>query len=385
MKIGVLTTTLTGGAGIAAFRSWEALNGEGVHAELLGPGLGNKKFSSKVLTALQATLVQNSSDLITTFSLNKLEQFELDRFDIIHLHAFYNLISVSSLLELTNSKPIFITMHDQRILTGGCHYSDTCLGYLNQCNNCPKVSPVFQNSVRAEKTNTRMLLETRNIHLVSPSKWLADMALTVMNGGLANPVSIIPNPVPDQAFLDVKSLRSFLQLGDRFVIGFISMIPENRNKGLFLLLEAISNLDLEVRSKVILLLVGGEKIPKIPAGIEFRHVDRKTFRSIPNIYPVIDLLAVPSLQDNSPNVIAEALCNGVRIIGSKSGGIPEMLERFSQPSLDVRDVEKFRDAITESVLNYTITSNFMSSARDFFAYQNYSRTMINKYSQALML
>jgi len=348
MKIGVLTTTLTGGAGIAAFRSWEALNGEGVHAELLGPGLGNKKFSSKVLTALQATLVQNSSDLITTCSLNKLEQFELDRFDIIHLHAFYNLISVSSLLELTNSKPIFITMHDQRILTGGCHYSDTCLGYLNQCNNCPKVSPVFQNSV-------------------------------------ANPVSIIPNPVPDQAFLDVKSLRSFLQLGDRFVIGFISMIPENRNKGLFLLLEAISNLDLEVRSKVILLLVGGEKIPKIPAGIEFRHVDRKTFRSIPNIYPVIDLLAVPSLQDNSPNVIAEALCNGVRIIGSRCGGIPEMLERFSQPSLDVRDIEKFRDAITESVLNYTITSNFMSSAREFFAYQNYSRTMINKYSQALML
>lgn len=74
-----------------------------------------------------------------------------------------------------------------------------------------------------------MLLETRNIYLVSPSKWLADMASNVMNGGVANPVSIIPNPVPDQAFLDVKSLRSSLQLGDRFVIDSISMIPENRN------------------------------------------------------------------------------------------------------------------------------------------------------------
>lgn len=91
----------------------------------------------------------------------------------------------------------------------------------------------------------------------------------------------------------------------------------------------------------------------------------------------MDLLVVLSPQDNSPNVIAEALWNGVRIIRSKSGGIREMLERFSQPSLEVRDVEKFRDAITESVLNYTITSNFMSSARDFLAYQNYSRTMVN--------
>lgn len=99
MKMGVLTTSLTGEAGIAAFRAWEALNGEGVHAVLLGPGLGNKNYSSKVLTALQATLVQNSSDLITIFSLNELEKFELDRFDIIHLYAFYNLISFSNLLD----------------------------------------------------------------------------------------------------------------------------------------------------------------------------------------------------------------------------------------------------------------------------------------------
>ena len=39
-----------------------------------------------------------------------------------------------------------------------------------------------------------------------------------------------------------------------------------------------------------------------------------------------DLLAVPSLADSCPNTVMEALYTNVPVIGSRTGGIPEILE-----------------------------------------------------------
>ena len=43
----------------------------------------------------------------------------------------------------------------------------------------------------------------------------------------------------------------------------------------------------------------------------------------------IDHVVVPSTQDNSPNVVAEALMNGCNVIGSDVPGIKEILNRFN--------------------------------------------------------
>ncbi len=85
------------------------------------------------------------------------------------------------------------------------------------------------------------------------------------------------------------------------------------------------------------MIVGGRNTPEIPLSIEYRHVTQDEFGFVSNIYSAIDILAVPSSQDNSPNVIAEALCNNVKIIGSSFGGIPELLQQFNQSIVDVND------------------------------------------------
>ena len=39
-----------------------------------------------------------------------------------------------------------------------------------------------------------------------------------------------------------------------------------------------------------------------------------------------DLLVVPSLADSCPNTVMEALYTGIPVIGSRAGGIPEILK-----------------------------------------------------------
>jgi glycosyltransferase involved in cell wall biosynthesis len=43
------------------------------------------------------------------------------------------------------------------------------------------------------------------------------------------------------------------------------------------------------------------------------------------LYSACDLLAIPSLQDNLPNILAEAMACGLPAVGSDTGGIPDLI------------------------------------------------------------
>lgn len=51
-------------------------------------------------------------------------------------------------------------------------------------------------------------------------------------------------------------------------------------------------------------------------------------KSIVNIYNSVDAFVLPSLEDNLPNTIMEAMACGVPSIGFKVGGIPEMIDHM---------------------------------------------------------
>ena len=51
-------------------------------------------------------------------------------------------------------------------------------------------------------------------------------------------------------------------------------------------------------------------------------------KRIAEIYNAIDILAIPSLQDNLPNTVMEAMACGVPCIGFNVGGIPEMIDHL---------------------------------------------------------
>src|SRR5690554_3277940 len=48
--------------------------------------------------------------------------------------------------------------------------------------------------------------------------------------------------------------------------------------------------------------------------------------NMPELYNAADLFVSPSLQDNLPNTIMEAMACGIPCVGFSTGGIPEMID-----------------------------------------------------------
>jgi glycosyltransferase involved in cell wall biosynthesis len=92
-------------------------------------------------------------------------------------------------------------------------------------------------------------------------------------------------------------------------------------KGFHLLKEALAFLDPETTQ---LLIVGGELTEELPLKVHnFGQVtDPAKMR---DIYAAADVFVTPSLEENLPNTIMEAMACGTACVGFRVGGIPEMI------------------------------------------------------------
>ena len=189
MKIIHLATSLNGGAGSAALRMNNALNILGEESMIISRNTvlaaNNsskivssvhplKKLESSGVTFLQSRILQRNNDLVTPGSIstyNIVNNIELEKADIIHIHAYYNLLSSSSLRRiLMLGRPTFFTLHDQRLFTGGCHYSRDCTNFQVDCSECPQVRKPFTRLVKKSFSIQKEVFGfSENVELVSPS------------------------------------------------------------------------------------------------------------------------------------------------------------------------------------------------------------------------
>ena len=345
MRVLHLSTSSSGGAGVAALRTHNSLTRLGVQSSFLSNNfvdlqpdrniaLKNKliNLTSSSVTFFQANVVQKTAELTTPISVNKLQTSKIlrEQFDLIHIHAFYNLLNSKSILRLSSSGfPIFLTMHDQRLFTGGCHYSGDCEKFKVGCQKCPQVNPglgkLVENSFNKAKEN---LAEIKNLSLISPSRWLANFAKesTILKD---RSVHVVKNPIPDiYKSSQVDKWRSERGFSDKtLLIGIVSANLDNPYKGIDLFVEVLNRIGQDLKSREIMILfIGKGKVSKLSNLVPHRVVEVQSDMEMSSILASLDGLVVPSTQDNSPNVIGEALMAGVQVIGTDVGGIPEMLK-----------------------------------------------------------
>jgi glycosyltransferase involved in cell wall biosynthesis len=93
-------------------------------------------------------------------------------------------------------------------------------------------------------------------------------------------------------------------------------------KGFHLLKEALQFLDPLTTE---LLIVGGEMRDELP--LKAHNFGQITDPSkMRDIYAAADVFVTPSLEENLPNTIMEAMACGTACVGFEVGGIPEMIE-----------------------------------------------------------
>ena len=344
MRIAHLSTSRSGGAGIAAKRSSDALKSIGIDNDffaLKAGGLGyntdvhtilrtrSEVFRSRSLTVLQKHLIQRCDDLLTPISLEPRAIKDIfQNYDLLHIHSTYNILRHNGFKELLQSgKSIAITLHDQRWFTGGCHYSGECDKYKIDCKECPQATNLGKRFVAQSFQNYLSILPSNpNLKVISPSSWLARKALESRIFSDAN-IRVIRNPIPTPAleFSHRQLLRENHQRNEIRIIAFVAENLQNPLKGLNVVLKAFDLMSQAQREKFQLLLIGNNPPHLNNIKVSTRHEIIEDSESLVGHLSGSDLLVVPSFQDNLPNVIGEAYSSGIKILGSDVGGIPEVV------------------------------------------------------------
>lgn len=249
---------------------------------------------------------------------------------VIHLHwinfGFLSMHSLEKLFAL--GKPIVWTLHDMWTFTGGCHYNRGCDHYLSHCGYCPYLRDAGAYDISFEQfEQKRALYDQAHLTIISPSRWLDNLVKKAALTRDTNSLSI-PNCIDTGFFKPTDMAEARIAFGlpaDKKLILFAGVNAQDPRKGFRYFQEALQMLN-DAEVEVVVLGKGRpENFSEIPAKVHFLGKISEPARMVA-AYNAADLLIVPSLEDNLPNTIMEAMACGTPTVGFDTGGIPEMID-----------------------------------------------------------
>ena len=263
---------------------------------------------------------------------------EFRQADVIHLHwVNQGLLSLKDLRKIfLSGKPVVWTMHDMWPVTGICHHAGDCTHYQAQCHDCPLLYRGHRHDLSYKTfVKKQQLYKDANITFVACSRWLEELAkksaLT-----LGHTVTNLPNPINTNLFhpTDKVAARRKLNLPeDKRLLLFSSMKITDKKKGIDYLVEACRLLHEKQPGfceKLAVVVVGKESqqyADLFPFPVYCLSYIGKE-KEMTAVYNAVDLFVTPSLQENLPNTIMEAMSCGVPCVGFCIGGIPEMIDHL---------------------------------------------------------
>lgn len=327
MKVVLVNTKAKGGAYVACRRLYDALKKQGVDVSFVAVKATKwnflwERFCIWVVNRFSRKNLFAVSIANTGTDISKLP--EVREADIIHLHWInqggLSLRNIHQLKAL--GKPVVWTMHDMWPFAGICHYANECKAYESACLNCPQASDLL-----AKYTFKKKQQIWHDIHFVGCSKWIASFA---KKSSLTqdSQITSIPNPIDIRIYTPIPPKEARQQLGlstnCKYVL-FGAMNSTDVRKGCAYLLEA----DKYVKADNIRYLVFGKNSKQIikqltHEAIDLGYLTDEYQKSL--VYSAADLFITPSLEDNLPNTIMEAMACGTPCVGFNVGGIPEMID-----------------------------------------------------------
>lgn len=287
--------------------------------------------------------------------------------DVVNMHWIRGFVDVGAFFD-PPPVPVVWTLHDMNAFTGGCHYDDQCGKYHATCGACPQLGSTEQKDLSRDvwlrKAAALNALDPKSLHIVAPSRWLAEEAARSPLLGRF-PVSNIPYGLDTTVFAprDGGALRQALEIPcEARVVLLLADSVAIRRKGYWQVTEVFR--DLREMDEVFVLSVGNGALP-MPDSVPSRHLGRiYDDHLLSMIYSAADLFLIPSLQDNLPNTVLESLACGTPVVGFDVGGIPDMVRPGVTGQLAPQnDVRALRDAIGELLDDPFMRSNMAESCR----------------------
>lgn len=290
----------------------------------------------------------------------EIQKIKPDVIGLHNLHGYYlNIEILFNYLKNANI-PVIWTLHDSWSYTGHCTFYDSvnCSKWKSCCYACPKKNKypssfLFDQSKRNYLDKKFLFSQLEKLHLVTPSKWLAN---EVSQSFLTSKrLSVIHNGVDLDVFniysnsdcLDFKK-RFDLDLSKKIILGVANIWDKRKGLDDFLKLRSILSDDYFI----VLIGLKTNQIKALPKGI---YGIRRTenLQDLSLWYSIADVFVNPTYQDNFPTTNLESLACGTPVITYNTGGSPEAIDEHTGFVVDKGDIDGIVEKLKElKELNY---------------------------------
>jgi glycosyltransferase involved in cell wall biosynthesis len=389
MKVTLINTSdAGGGAPVASMRLFKALASENITVNFLA---GEKKTNEPSVQAVENTwwhrlkarfhFFRERLPFIFFYEKDKTVRFAfstanagtsivqeklVQEADILHLHwtnsGFLSIKDLKALMQL--GKPIVWTLHDMWAFTGGCHYAGSCDHFTRQCGDCY----FLRNPQKGDLSHTGWLRKEDlyaakpNLIFITCSNWLAGVA---RKSSLLKDFRIqaIPNPINTELYApkDKTAARNKWNINpEAKIILFGAANIGDRRKGISYLVQALQHLkqdSLLINAKgtpIEILIFGKNKhfeVSQLPFPVQELHTINAQ-QDLAELYSLADVFVMPSIEDNLPNTVMEAMACGTPVVAFNTGGLPEMIDHQQNGYLaEFRSARDFAHGIQEMLFS----------------------------------
>jgi glycosyltransferase involved in cell wall biosynthesis len=349
MKILIVNATdINGGAGRAAYRLHKALLSEDIESQMLVQKKSSNDFTilapksklERVIALLKPTLdllpLYFYKNRIKTFFspswigssrlINKINKIQAD---IVHIHWINGgMLKVEDLVKI--NAPIVWSMHDDFAYTGGCHIKWKCEKYKEKCGTCKVLNSntEYDLSRWIWYRKNRVYKKLERLTIIGLSRWIMQCS---ENSSLLKEKRHVhlPNMIDSNIFkeFDTELSRELwrLPLNKKLILFGANSTISDINKGYNQLSEALKLLNIND----IEFVVFGSSNPEIEENYKFKthyvgHLSDDI--SLITLYSAVDVMLVPSLQENLSNVIMESLSCSTPVVAFDTGGNKDLIE-----------------------------------------------------------
>jgi glycosyltransferase involved in cell wall biosynthesis len=305
--------------------------------------------------------MRNASPECTFFSEDRTPFFmdacrQITSSDVINLHWIANFLDLGAFFTwLPKGKPLVWTLHDMAAFTGGCCHDMGCGKFAHKCGACPQLGSSNEGDmtrgVWLRKEKYYGTIDAERFHVVTPSNWLgSELKRSPLLSRFGH--SVIPYGLDLEVFKprDRDLSREILGIPRGLKVVLFVSNGLVRLKGFHLLMEALN--EIEASTPLFLLSIGLDSSPVSDRFANKAISAIKEDGMLSLIYSAADVFVLPSLADNLPNTMLEAMACGTPVVAFDAGGIPDGV-RPGVTGLLARtgDVGELRAAILELLEN----------------------------------
>ena len=288
----------------------------------------SKKFLEKTIWSLIDTWNFHTYKVIKNI-------LKKEKPDVVHLHTPISIsLSVFNAIHGSNI-PLILTLHEYFLLCKRCFL---VLGNGKICNDPNHICKFYRNI-------SRRIVDSKPDIVISPSRFALDIHLK--EGFFKGSKHIV---LPLGIELNNEKIEKNYKTVDILYIGTLS-----KHKGVHILINAFK----EIKNKNIRLHILGnganadefKKMTVMDSRIVFHGF--KTGDELMGFYKKANIVVVPSIcYDNSPMVIYESFKYRTPVIGSRIGGIPELVEEgYNGFLFEAGDVDELKEILENLIEN----------------------------------